>query len=67
MVKIKINQLRETLVELLIKKEFSLEEAKFIAEEYIEGELQNKISHGLMVFPLLLKNLGKNRKKNTNN
>ncbi len=61
--KAKISEVKKTLETALVKHGASKEEAKIIADEYLEGELQGKTSHGLMAFPSLVKKLTGKRKK----
>lgn len=57
--KVKIPEIRKTLETALIKHGAPKEEAKVIADEYLEGELQGKISHGLMAFPSAIKKISR--------
>ncbi len=50
-----INIVRQTLEKILTKRGLSSEEAKILAAEYLEGELQEKYSHGLAAFPSIVK------------
>lgn len=52
--KIAIGKVRQILVKALVKRKMLLVQARLVAEEYLEGELQGKLSHGLMAFPSLL-------------
>jgi L-2-hydroxycarboxylate dehydrogenase (NAD+) len=61
--KVKITEIRKALEGALIRHGTPKEEAKIIADEYLEGELQGKTSHGLMAFPSLIKKLTGKRKK----
>ena len=61
--KLKISQIRKTLEKTLKDKGIPPAEAKVIAAEYLEGELQGKPSHGLMAFPSLAEKLGGKPKK----
>ncbi|MBU0953561.1 MAG: Ldh family oxidoreductase [Nanoarchaeota archaeon] len=60
---LKIDTIRTTLEEILVKKGVPAEEATIIADEYLQGELLGKISHGLQAFPSLVKKLGTLPKK----
>jgi len=55
--KIKIADIKKLLQDTLIKKGLSRREAKIIAVEYLEGELQGKLSHGLAAFPSIVKKI----------
>jgi len=61
--KIKINIIKKLLFDILKKNNFSKEDAQIITDEYLEGELQGKHSHGLMAFPSLI-NKSNNQKTN---
>jgi len=63
MTKIKISKINNTLVKALTKRQIPLNQAKIIANDYLEGELQGKHSHGLMAFPSLIKVIKKPSKK----
>jgi len=56
--KIKIEDARKLCEEVLTKKDFSKKEIKIVVDEYIEGELLGKLSHGLIAFPSLIKSFG---------
>ncbi len=56
--KLKISGIRGTLEGILVKKGILTADARTIADEYLEGELQGKVSHGLMAFPSLVQKLG---------
>jgi L-2-hydroxycarboxylate dehydrogenase (NAD+) len=62
-VKIRISEIKKTLERVLIKHGIPKEEAKIIADEYLEGELQGKLSHGLMAFPSVIKKISRKREK----
>ncbi|NQS89095.1 Ldh family oxidoreductase [Patescibacteria group bacterium] len=69
--KVKINEVRAVLVKALVDRGLAKKEAGVVANEYLEGELQGKTSHGLMAFPSLLEKVGGkakpfNIKKETN-
>jgi LDH2 family malate/lactate/ureidoglycolate dehydrogenase len=53
--KILILDIRKNLQEALKKRNLPKEMIDVIADEYLEGELQGKTSHGLMAFPSFLK------------
>lgn len=53
----KIDEIRSICENLLVRKGISSEEAKTIVDEFIEGELLGKKSHGLQAFPSLVKKL----------
>ncbi len=61
--KVNISRIDTRLVNSLIKKQISRTEAKITANEYLEEELQNIISHELLAFPSLLRKLDHKRKK----
>lgn len=63
MAKVKISAIRNTLQKLLVKKGVPFKEARIIANDYLEGELQGKHSHGLMAFPSLIQKMPEKRKK----
>src|SRR3989344_5727891 len=52
--KLPIGKIRKILIHALVKRKMPLDQARLVAEEYLEGELQGKLSHGLMAFPSLL-------------
>jgi LDH2 family malate/lactate/ureidoglycolate dehydrogenase len=52
--KIKIEEARKLCEDVLIKYGFPKNEIKTIVDEYIESELQGKLSHGLIAFPSLV-------------
>lgn len=55
--RIQIKKIREKLQETLTKRGLSKNMSLMLANEYLEGELQGKVSHGLMAFPALLKKM----------
>lgn len=55
--KVKIVQIRKTLEGVLVKRGLTAKDAKIVADEYLEGELEGKYSHGLLGFPALLERL----------
>lgn len=55
--KIEIRTVGELLINALLNKKFSREEAEIVADDYLEGELLGKPSHGLMAFPGLIEKL----------
>jgi L-2-hydroxycarboxylate dehydrogenase (NAD+) len=62
MAKITIDEIRNTLVAIILKKSVtSQQEAEILADDYIEGELQGKKSHGLAAFPAVVSVLGNKR------
>ena len=61
--KIKISEIRKRLEKTLRDKRVRATEARVIADEYLEGELQGKVSHGLMAFPSLGEGLGDKKLK----
>lgn len=52
--KIKIVEIRKTLEKILSQQGYKKSDAKILADEYLEGELQSKKSHGLAAFPAYL-------------
>ena len=52
--KIKIEEARKLCEDALIKYGFPKNEIKTIVDEYIDSELQGKLSHGLIAFPSLV-------------
>jgi len=48
--KVKILEIRKLLQSILVKKGMSAGDARIVASEHLEGELQGKISHGLNAF-----------------
>ncbi len=52
-----INVIRQTLEKILTKRGLSPSDAKILASEYLEGELEEKFSHGLAAFPSILKKI----------
>lgn len=63
MIKVKITEVRKTLEQVLVNKKVPLKIARVIANDYLEGELQGKHSHGLMAFPSLVEELPEKQKK----
>lgn len=61
--KIKVTEVRKLLEKILIKNGVGKPEARVIADEYLEGELQAKYSHGLMAFPSIIPTLSQKREK----
>ena len=60
--KVKIDEIRDTIQKVLFNYGYKGEEAKIIADEYLEGELQGKHSHGLeCILYYLKKNLQKSK------
>ena len=57
MIKVKISQIRSTLEKILLKHGLIEKDAKIVADEYLEGELEGKFSHGLLAFLALLERL----------
>lgn len=55
--KIKISEIEKILLGSLVKRGLSAREAKLVAYEYLESELEGKLSHGLMAFPALVENV----------
>ncbi len=61
---IAINEIKETLVAIILaRSKMSRQEAEVLANDYLEGELQGKKSHGLAAFPAIVPVLGKSRRK----
>jgi len=54
--KIKIEEARKLCEDVLIKRKFPKNWIKPVVDEYIEGELQGKLTHGLIAFPSLIEN-----------
>jgi LDH2 family malate/lactate/ureidoglycolate dehydrogenase len=52
--KIKIEEMKQKCEDILVKRGISKKDAKIIVDEYIENELQEKLSHGLIAFPSLI-------------
>jgi len=52
--KIKIQTIKKLMIDVLVERKVPKEDAKIIASEYLDGELQGKHSHGLMAFPALI-------------
>lgn len=61
--KIKIEEARQLCEDILIKHGISKNNAKIIVDEYVEGELQGKLSHGLIAFPALIERLSVTKEK----
>lgn len=70
--KISINETKNLLINALAKRGIKKTDAVVIADDYIEGELLGKLSHGLIAFPSLIdeinriKSNGKIIKNNSN-
>jgi len=58
-VRILISEIRKNLQEALKKRGLQEDMINIIADEYLEGELQGKQSHGLMAFPSFLNKIKK--------
>ena len=52
--RLKVNEAKKLLVNILARHGLKKEEAKIIMEDYIEGELLGKPSHGLLAFPSII-------------
>jgi len=63
MVKVSIVEIRKRLEKALINRNIPNDMARIIANDFLEGELQGKQSHGLMVFPSLIQKMPKKQKK----
>ena len=61
--KVKIVEIRKTLEGILKDKGISPKDATILADEYLEGELRGKHSHGLAAFPSIIEKLSKTRRK----
>jgi len=61
--KIKISEVKNLLINTLIHFQIPKPEAIILAEDYLNGELEGKFSHGLMAFPALIKRLPLPKKK----
>lgn len=57
MIKVKISQIRTTLEKILLRQGLTKSAAKIVADEYLEGELEGKYSHGLLAFPAIIERL----------
>lgn len=55
--RIKINKIRKICENILIKHGIPVSDARIITDEYIDGELCGKLSHGLQAFPSIIKRL----------
>ncbi len=56
--KIKISEVHQTLLQIILaKSSLSNEEADILAWDYLEGELQGKLSHGIAAFPAMAEKL----------
>lgn len=61
--KIKIDEVRLLCENILIKRSFPKDVAKIIVDEYIEGELEGKLTHGLLAFPSLVESYSAPKEK----
>lgn len=61
--KIKIDEVRELCENILIKHGFPESVVKIIVDDYIEGELEGKLTHGLLAFPSLLESYSAPKEK----
>jgi len=59
--RVKITAISDLLKNKLTNKGLSRKEAQILADEYLEGELQGKYSHGLAAFPSIYRKIKKNR------
>jgi len=57
-VRIPISEIREKIKEAFIRRNFPEDAAQILVEEFLEGELQGRQSHGLMALPSFLENVG---------
>lgn len=55
--KIRIDEIRELCEGVLLKQGIQKDTASLIVDEYIEGELEGKLTHGLIAFPALVQDL----------
>ncbi|MBD3280427.1 hypothetical protein GF389_02800, partial [Candidatus Dojkabacteria bacterium] len=55
MKKIEIKELRKVLEKVLLNEKVDSQKVRAIVEDYIEAELEGKLSHGLRAFPSLMK------------
>jgi len=60
--KTKIHVVKKLLLDVLQENKIPKEDAEIITNEYLEGELQGKHSHGLMAFPALVDKKLKSKK-----
>ncbi len=51
--RVKIDEIRKLCENALVKKGVPKDEAKVIVDEYVEGDLQGKMTHGLIAFPAM--------------
>ncbi len=56
--RIPISEIREKIKEAFIRRNFPEDAAQILVEEFLEGELQGRQSHGLMALPSFLENVG---------
>lgn len=61
--KIKISEIRQLLESILITHGSSSKDAVIIADEYLEGELCGRYSHGLMAFPSIVPKISGNKQQ----
>lgn len=62
--KVPINEVKDTLISIILaKSKMNQQEAETLANDYLEGELQGKKSHGLAAFPVMVPVLLKARQK----
>lgn len=56
--KVKISDITRTLEDIIVSRsKLSAEDAKILASDYVEGELQGKKSHGIAAFPAVVEKL----------
>lgn len=61
--KIRIEEARKLCEDILVSRGFPKNQVKFIVDEYIENELQGKLSHGLIAFPSLIESTAISKEK----
>ncbi|HLD57125.1 MAG TPA: Ldh family oxidoreductase [archaeon] len=55
--KVEVDEVKKLLINKLLIKRVSKEQAEILVEDYLRGELQGKYSHGLTAFPSLFEML----------
>ena len=61
--KVSIKEIKKLLTNTLLKNGVDRNDVKLIMEDYLEGELLGKVSHGLMAFPSIVKKASSMKKK----
>jgi L-2-hydroxycarboxylate dehydrogenase (NAD+) len=61
--RVEIDLIRKTLEKKLVDRGMNTSDARMVADEYLEGELQGKYSHGLVAFPSVVGKIHNDQKE----